>query len=788
MRLPGPRRLVRSLVVATLTAILLGAAVGASNGTEQQARPAVHVPAPHLGDRGAYTAHLDGSYEPHPEAGRGAFPFLAFEWLPGGPLRAGDGLLHDTDRVKTSGWVYQGWAAVLNRLQEESEYLEGLPENPIWVRHNETLVFAQGTQGLLATADDLHAVDYDNATVPRSVMGGGIGPLNRDGTLVQQTTVTNGTRLSYSVSQASSCLFLNGFQNRTIAVGDRVVFTDSCDLHGLLTSVGTWEAEAAAVEEVRGVPTLRLDPIVRGSSFDDGDTGFHFGGGAVTVWLANGIPYPIRIAWTSPGEAYSSVVELSAYQPGTQPRLAPTPPRDAIPDLALAPPAAWGPDEAGVRHPFPLSAAYRGARDDPNFSSLRDYLQEHPDAFVGKANYLVGASSQAGTQRTWRFTVTDGETWLDVTAKRTDNPQGPVGLPIALPAGVPGAAAANTTYSAGSVQEGNRYWAGLYPTPNEAPDLLPTVASLMARWEAYASPDYRARGPDAWGFQVTCFRVRETACRDVWVSSWAGHADASAGAQQLDQSTTPPTVRASGDAHTSLLYVFDNRTQSLSETYLVADQRTGVAQAPELTPATAGSAPAARPAATLTAWVPTPEQAAGVGAAAVAVGLLYYLWPLAKGGLGLFSRLRQPEVLNHPARQQLLQLIEAEPGIHFKEMARRTGLPNGSLVHHLETLRRNGQVVARPSGGYTLYFLGAHVPAGSAEAASALKADGARRILDLVRQQPGLSSADVAARCGLQPSTVTYHVQRLQAAGLLTGLRDGRAVRLHPVDAGATVA
>jgi predicted transcriptional regulator len=94
--------------------------------------------------------------------------------------------------------------------------------------------------------------------------------------------------------------------------------------------------------------------------------------------------------------------------------------------------------------------------------------------------------------------------------------------------------------------------------------------------------------------------------------------------------------------------------------------------------------------------------------------------------------------------------------------------------------------VARPAGGYTLYFLGAHVPAGSAESASALKADGARKILDAVRQQPGLSSVDVAARCGLQPSTVTYHVQRLQAAGLLTGLRDGRAVRLHPTEPSAT--
>jgi predicted transcriptional regulator len=269
----------------------------------------------------------------------------------------------------------------------------------------------------------------------------------------------------------------------------------------------------------------------------------------------------------------------------------------------------------------------------------------------------------------------------------------------------------------------------------------------------------------------------------MWVSGWAGHLDGTRAADHLDTSTSPPTMRGSGEGRLSLLYFFENRTVELQESSTVQEDNTGIPPAQPIAQAPGAATPPVHAATTFASFVPSAEQGAGVAAAAATVGLLYYLWPLAKGALGLFSRLKQPEVLSHPSRQQLLQLIESQPGIHFKEMARRTGLPNGSLVHHLETLRRSGQVVARPSGGYTLYFLGAHVPAGSAEAASALKADGARKILDVVRSQPGLSSADVAARTGLQPSTVTYHVQRLQSAGLLMGLRDGRAVRLHPVEA-----
>ena len=100
-------------------------------------------------------------------------------------------------------------------------------------------------------------------------------------------------------------------------------------------------------------------------------------------------------------------------------------------------------------------------------------------------------------------------------------------------------------------------------------------------------------------------------------------------------------------------------------------------------------------------------------------------------------------------------------------------------MHHLRVLERNGRILARRSMGYTCYF-----PAGArpAVAAAAAKADGARAVLEALRAQPGLSGQEIAARTGLQPSTVSYHAQRLGDAGLLRPMRDGRAVRYHPVD------
>jgi predicted transcriptional regulator len=148
------------------------------------------------------------------------------------------------------------------------------------------------------------------------------------------------------------------------------------------------------------------------------------------------------------------------------------------------------------------------------------------------------------------------------------------------------------------------------------------------------------------------------------------------------------------------------------------------------------------------------------------------------GVVGLFSRVQGSRLLDHPQRSRLVDLVNAEPGIHFQELQRRTAIANGTLVHHLRKLESGGHVVAHKSGRYTCYFPRAASPE-SRMAAGVTKADGAKAVLSTIQANPGLTMQDVAARCGLQPSTVTYHVQRLHSAGLVSMERDGKFQRLQ---------
>jgi DNA-binding IclR family transcriptional regulator len=62
---------------------------------------------------------------------------------------------------------------------------------------------------------------------------------------------------------------------------------------------------------------------------------------------------------------------------------------------------------------------------------------------------------------------------------------------------------------------------------------------------------------------------------------------------------------------------------------------------------------------------------------------------------------------------------------------------------------------------------------------TATKADGAQRLLGLVAAQPGLSGLELAEGSGLSPSTVHYHLRRLQDAGLVAATPQGRSLTIR---------
>jgi DNA-binding transcriptional ArsR family regulator len=194
-------------------------------------------------------------------------------------------------------------------------------------------------------------------------------------------------------------------------------------------------------------------------------------------------------------------------------------------------------------------------------------------------------------------------------------------------------------------------------------------------------------------------------------------------------------------------------------------------QAPALE-AAAGPTPSAGP-----AWL--------LFAAAGAAGILYALRRRITGGVVvLFSRIAGSDVASHPVRSRILDVLNAEPGLHFNEVVRRAGAAPSTTTHHLRILQSAGLVRQRRVGPFVQYF-----PPGPDPAPQRLllRSDLARRILRQAAT-PGRSISDLAQAVGSSDRSVAYHLRRFERQGLVELHPEGRQVLVHLTATGFVLA
>lgn len=503
----------------------------------------------------------------------------------------------------------------------------------------------------------------------------------------------------------------------------------------------------------------------------------------VAMLFGNDSPFPVRLVTSSgeitdPAWAVGRLFRLDAVSftrgGGAYTAVDPATLPPAAGPIPTAPATPWMLDDAGMEAfvDLPLRDAYAAALADTSAPlgqmDLADWLEAHPDGYLAAAWALEYHDDDGQTMPQWIMLWVDDASWLGKRVSWEAAAQG-----LLLPA------------SAGRqavVSDWTPSW-----LPDDVDAFFPDRADLPAAFPVPAAmQDEYARtfGADAvlnrYGFQVFC---RDEACVEpvtlVEVGYVSDHVSAS---QQTPVGTGlgAPSPTESRLAVVDKLMVGANGTAEYQTRYIEAVQPVlpldGDAGAMDAGGTASG--PGEGP-----LWVaPTaPAAATGVGLVGLLAAALYYFWPSLKGLplAGLFSRIRGDQVLEHPQRARLLDAVQADPGVHFQELSRRLGLGHGVLEHHLRKLVDAELVVVRRSAGYTCYFPKA-TDRRVMDAAPMLRSGGSRAVLAAVAQRPGTSSRDLAAHLGLAPSTVSYHLKRLETAGLV--LPDARAgVRLTPL-------
>lgn len=610
--------------------------------------------------------------------------------------------------------------------------------------------YGDGDEPSIITAPSWHAVAGAETVATTAVVqfaSGGRGEINGP------VNVTGGdfhvqTHTDASFGEAAPlCGHAHGLQGVQADLDDGVVLHGAC-------RADAWEGSDVTV-------TLPHN----GTAAWRGRTVQAFAAGGLEAWLDAAIPVPVFL------RLGNATFDLVGYEGAAVPEARAFHHQEA-PPVAFAVRTATGPDETGVAHPFPLSAAFAAALADGG-SGLAGYMAAHPDAQVVAASFHEIADD-TGTRREWRerwtFTASDGVSAHGVQSELVL--LGPMGAPPLPPQSpverpppmAPFPAAAQAFQQPESVPIDPVH--GPWPAPGEIPGEMPTVASLFSRWDAYKA-DGRGAG-QAWGFSAAC---GTDSCAEGGWRTWAGLARTT---YPFDVCVSLVVCVSTEEPEVSTLEVDGaGATTRHREVTMHREETFDVGLfAPASTPRPSSQPPAA----SLVASLPAP--ATTIGAIATLAALLVLAWPWLKAGgpLALFSRVSDDRVLDSPRRAALLGLIEAEPGIHLRELARRTGQAEGALRHHLALLQQAGKLRAVRGPRYLCYFPlgGAAVDRQRAAAAPLLKSDVARRLLERCAAEPGQSGQRLARELGVTPGAVTYHVQRLSAAGLLQQRRLGR--------------
>lgn len=132
------------------------------------------------------------------------------------------------------------------------------------------------------------------------------------------------------------------------------------------------------------------------------------------------------------------------------------------------------------------------------------------------------------------------------------------------------------------------------------------------------------------------------------------------------------------------------------------------------------------------------------------------------------------EALVLDTRRKIYKTIEASPGLHFREIQRRTGMAIGSLQYHIEQLENKNLIRAEKETKFIRYYAVRQNITVDKKLISLLRQDSVRKIIIFLLENKAVNNQKLSKAIGLSPSTTSWHMEKLLYAGVVEKRKRGR--------------
>lgn len=147
----------------------------------------------------------------------------------------------------------------------------------------------------------------------------------------------------------------------------------------------------------------------------------------------------------------------------------------------------------------------------------------------------------------------------------------------------------------------------------------------------------------------------------------------------------------------------------------------------------------------------------------------------------LYARLSPEQVLNHEKRQEILEYVRQNPGVHLRRIGHTLAISYGTLTYHLYRLEREGYITFAQEGLFKRYYstVGRMKEAAKLQPMPTALRDLERQIFDTIVANPGSAQSAIAAKLGLSRQALHYHIKKLEKAGFITKVPQGRETLVY---------
>ncbi|KAF1073210.1 hypothetical protein MKMG_02239 [Methanogenium sp. MK-MG] len=140
-----------------------------------------------------------------------------------------------------------------------------------------------------------------------------------------------------------------------------------------------------------------------------------------------------------------------------------------------------------------------------------------------------------------------------------------------------------------------------------------------------------------------------------------------------------------------------------------------------------------------------------------------------------FRRATRQDVLTQPVRAEVYDYIKVHPGTPFSVIEKKMEINRGTLHYHLYILLREGRISEWREGGHTTYFENnGKYSMDEKRILSRLHSGTAGEICRFLAQRHGATRTEIARWIGIAPSSVSWHLSRLNSGGIVVSEKCGR--------------